>query len=31
MTPLYDPVVLIQQNLDTWGTPYVELDIFATD
>ena len=31
MTLLHDPVSLIQQNLDTWGTPYVELDTFATD
>src|SRR5262245_34426269 len=29
--PLHDPVALIQKNLDEWGTPYVELDIFATD
>jgi len=31
ITPLYDPVVLLQQSLDLWDTPYVELDIFATD
>jgi len=31
MTPLHDPVDLIQRNLDEWGMPYVELDIFATD
>jgi hypothetical protein len=31
MSQLHDPVVLIQQNLEAWGTPYVELDTFATD
>ena len=28
---LHDPVTLIQSSLDEWGTPYVELDVFATD
>jgi hypothetical protein len=31
MTLLHDPVVLVQQYLDTWSTPCVELDTFATD
>jgi hypothetical protein len=31
MTVLHDPVALLQKNLDEWSTPYVELDIFATD
>jgi hypothetical protein len=31
MTVLHDPVALIQQHLEEWGTPYVELDTFATD
>jgi hypothetical protein len=31
MTILHDPVTPMQQHLDVWDTPYVELDIFATD
>src|SRR2546426_2250121 len=31
MTALHDPVTLIQRSLDEWGTPYVELDVFAAD
>src|SRR5262245_24416350 len=31
MQQLHDPIVCIRRHLETWGTPYVELDIFATD
>ena len=31
MTVVYDPVALIQKNFDDWGSPYPELDIFATE
>ena len=31
MKLVHDPVELIQKDLDTWATPFVELDCFGTD
>jgi hypothetical protein len=31
MKTLHDPVEMIQKEIATWGTPFVELDCFGTD
>jgi hypothetical protein len=31
MKPLHDPVEVLQKEIKTWGTPFVELDCFGTD
>ncbi len=31
MTTLHDPVEILQKEITTWGTPFVELDCFGTD
>ena len=31
MPTVHDPIKTLQKELETWGTPFVELDCFATD
>ena len=31
MITVHDPVKTLQKELETWGTPFVELDCFGTD
>jgi Phosphotransferase enzyme family len=31
MPTVYDPIKTLQKELETWGTPFVELDCFGTD
>ncbi|MBI2087394.1 MAG: hypothetical protein HYT78_01475 [Deltaproteobacteria bacterium] len=31
MKIVHDPVEILQKDIQTWGTPFVELDCFGTD
>ncbi|OLC70229.1 MAG: hypothetical protein AUH87_05000 [Deltaproteobacteria bacterium 13_1_40CM_4_54_4] len=31
MKTVHDPVEILQREIQTWGTPFVELDCFGTD
>jgi hypothetical protein len=31
MRTVHDPIKTLQKELETWGTPFVELDCFGTD